>query len=273
MINTFGGPWTEQKLKVLNNYLNFFMTALKNRSFKKVYIDCFAGSGAIKFSSNKEIIGSTRIALDLEIKFDEYYFIEKDMYNYEQLLKLKDEYPHLNIKVYNGDCNEILPTILNNINWIKTRGILFIDPYATELKFETLEKIARTKAIDVWYLFPYNAVTRLLPKDKCNNNYEKTLNSCFGEKDWQEKLYKPKQQLNLFGTEEYERVPMKDVQKYIFQRMKSIFPYVSEDYLCLKNTKNSTLFLLFLLISNDSPNTIGLVKKVEKYILKKESMI
>jgi three-Cys-motif partner protein len=41
----FGGNWTEQKLKILERYLNANTTALKNKSFDRVYIEGFAGTG------------------------------------------------------------------------------------------------------------------------------------------------------------------------------------------------------------------------------------
>ena len=46
--NAFGGPWTEAKLTILERYLDFYTTALKNQSFRLLYIDAFAGSGAIQ---------------------------------------------------------------------------------------------------------------------------------------------------------------------------------------------------------------------------------
>lgn len=77
-MNKFGGEWTKQKLDILQDYLNFYMTALKNMPFKKIYIDCFAGSGEIEFSDETKIDGSTIMSLSLDNKFDEYYFIEKN---------------------------------------------------------------------------------------------------------------------------------------------------------------------------------------------------
>ena len=47
----FGGHWTEIKLDMLHRYLRFYMTALKQKPFGKIYIDAFAGTG---FRSVKE---------------------------------------------------------------------------------------------------------------------------------------------------------------------------------------------------------------------------
>ena len=273
-MNKFGGEWTKQKLNVLQDYLSFYMTALKNMPFKKIYIDCFAGSGEIEFSNETKIEGSTIMALNLDNKFDEYYFIEKNKKNYHELEKIKEKYPKLNIHIYNEDCNDALPKIINKIDWRFSRGVLFIDPYATQLDFNLLKGISLTKAIDVWYLFPFHAINRMLKKDKnIDEDWEKVLNRCLGDNSWEEDLYFESTQLNLFQDIEYEKVSMNDIQRFICKKMKEVFPYVSENYLVLKNSRNSPLFLLFLLISNDNPKAIGLVKKVEKYILKDKIMV
>ena len=41
----FGSVWTEAKLDAIENYLNFYTNALKNKNLNFVYIDAFAGSG------------------------------------------------------------------------------------------------------------------------------------------------------------------------------------------------------------------------------------
>ena len=75
----FGGNWTIEKLNIFSEYLNFYITALKNQKFGKIYIDAFAGTGQIEMSNNDEIIqGSVRLSLNAQNKFSKYIFIEKD---------------------------------------------------------------------------------------------------------------------------------------------------------------------------------------------------
>ena len=59
----FGGIWTKQKLNAVENYLSFFTTALKEKSFKLCYIDAFSGSGNITLKDGQEIDGSALRAL------------------------------------------------------------------------------------------------------------------------------------------------------------------------------------------------------------------
>jgi len=43
----YGGPWTLIKLDVVEAYLNFYFTAMRNQPFKFCYIDAFAGEGEV----------------------------------------------------------------------------------------------------------------------------------------------------------------------------------------------------------------------------------
>ena len=121
----------------------------------------------------------------------------------------------------------------------------------------------------MWYLFPFGAVNRLLKNDgHINDEWRTILNSVLGTDRWMEELYKENIQLNLFGNVDLEKTDPEKVRNYIYKRLSTVFPYVSKNYLVLKNKKNSPLFLLFLMISNNSNSAIRLVKKVENYILK-----
>lgn len=269
MGNKFGGTWTEEKLKTVGDYINFYSTALKNQKFKKIYIDCFAGSGSVLIKDGSTIAGSAKIALEIENKFDEYYFIEYKKENIKELEMLKLEYPGQNISVLQGDCNEILPQLLKKINWKYSRGVLFIDPFATQFKYSNLELVAGTKAIDVWYLFPFSAINRLLKRDgNIDDKWEQKLIECLGTDSWKNELYKENPQLNLFGEQDMVKNETESVHDFILNRMLNIFPYVSPNYLELKNSQNSVMFILFLLISSDDPRVHALVKKVENYILR-----
>ncbi|MCL2321065.1 MAG: three-Cys-motif partner protein TcmP [Oscillospiraceae bacterium] len=59
------------------------------------------------------------------------------------------------VTIINEDCNIALKSICEDINWNKNRAILFLDPYTTEVEWNTLKIVAATIAIDVWYLFPF----------------------------------------------------------------------------------------------------------------------
>lgn len=48
---SFGGPWTLQKLNILDRYLDAYTTALKNQPFNLIYVDAFAGEGSFSLQA------------------------------------------------------------------------------------------------------------------------------------------------------------------------------------------------------------------------------
>jgi three-Cys-motif partner protein len=276
--HSFGGKWTIEKLKILSDYLDFYITALKNQPFRKIYIDAFAGTGEIAVGSTIENIdGSAKLALNAVHKFNDYIFIEKHKGRFAELkTMISKDYSELagQIQLINDDCNDALQDICKNTDWKNNRAVLFLDPYATELKWTTLEIIARTKVIDIWYLFPLHAAIRMLKNDgKIDQAWKNKLNSIFGDDGWEKEFYKPNPQKDLFGDDEdsfIKDADIKSIKQYIYLRLKSIFPAVSENSRILYNSKNSPLFLFCFAVSNENPKAIGLAIKVADQILKKE---
>lgn len=273
--NSFGGVWTIEKLNILSEYLNFYIQALKNQTFYKIYIDAFAGTGQIELEEfSEQIPGSARIALEIEEKFDKYIFIEQKKSFCKELTNLIDnDYQAIKTRVdiVNGDANQKLKDIICKYDWKSCRAVLFLDPYATSVTWETLKIIAKTQAIDVWYLFPIGATTRLLKKDKnIDITWQRKLNSIFGDDSWIKELYKESLQLNLFGDIDYTKQEFSCLINYIKKRLKTIFPFVADNPRVLYNTKNSPLFLFCFAVSNPNPKAWGLAQKGANYILSKK---
>ena len=276
----FGGKWTVEKLNILSDYLDLYLSALKHQNFGKVYIDAFAGSGEIETRDGTEqITGSVRLALQAKHKFDKYVFIEKKSKYAAEIQHIVDtEFTALkpNISIYHADCNEKLVELCDSAQnakfWRENRAVLFLDPCATEVKWATLEAIAKTQAIDLWYLFPFSAAQRMLPNEGVVDIWRKRLNDLFGDTDWENRFYKPNPQLKLFGDDNQmiKNVNIKELAAYICERLRSIFPYVTDNPRFLYNSKMSPLFLFCFAVSNPNPKAYGLAKKVaEDYILKK----
>lgn len=275
MTNSFGGKWTTEKLEILSDYLNFYVTALKKQSFDKIYIDAFAGTGVLERKDTGEIIsGSTKISLDIKEKFDKYIFIENNKKSVEELKKhiLKDYKRMISkIDIIENDANTALIDICKNYNFEKNRCVLFLDPFAMSVNWNTLKIISETKAIDVWYLFPIGATNRLLEKNKkIDIKWKEKLNSIFGENSWENELYKTSTQLSLFGDTLYEKADFLKLREYIIKRLKTVFPYVSDKSKILYNKNNSPLFLFCFAVSNPNSRAWRLAQKVANYILDKQ---
>jgi three-Cys-motif partner protein len=272
--HSFGGNWTVEKLNILSEYLDFYITALKNQTFKKIYIDAFAGTGYINIGDEAEVIeGSVKLALKVTNPFDKYIFIEKNNdYAKELSNMVNNEFPHAlhRVCIKNEDCNTALKDICEKTDWRKNRALMFLDPYATELEWETLKIIAATRAIDVWYLFPLSAANRMLKKDgRIQESWRDKLNKIFGDDGWFEEFYKPDMQMSLFdeGQRFNKKVNELQLKKYIYGRLKTIFPAVADNPRILYNTKNSPLFLFCFAVSNNSHTAIRLALNGADHIL------
>lgn len=275
----YGGDWTKEKLRIFEKYLNAYSKALKNQKFNIVYIDAFAGTGDVEENddSNTMFPGSARIALSCEDQFDNYYLIDINKKNTEALEKMvDDEFSHIKhkVEILNGDSNKELIKIIDGTDWNKNRALLFLDPFATSVSWTTIEKIADTCSIDVWYLFPISALNRMLKVNgELQNSWVRKINDLLGCEDWQEDFYciNPQMTIDDFLDKPKERhrknINIEGLKKYIVSRLSNIFPFVNPNSKIFKNSNNSALFLLCFAVSNHSSKAIGLAKKISNDIL------
>lgn len=276
----FGGAWTELKLQVVHDYIETFTRALKGK-FILHYCDAFAGTGSRSsrlVDAQSQLIpiddmkGSVQIALNTD-GFDHYHFNDINPEHCQALNEIRDNTPGKSINVSCMDANDFVLEFCKKLAW-NDRAVLFIDPYATELKWETLKAIAATGKIDLWLLFPFASFSRLIPKEGANPQWEAKITSMLGDSDWKTRAYrKPETPVtgDLFGEETEpadERIDQDGLQQYITERLNEIFTYTSQP-LPLKNKKNSILFLLYFSVSNRSNKAIGLAKRISSSILKK----
>ncbi len=272
---TYGGPWTLKKLQILRAYLDAYTTALKNQPFRLVYIDAFAGTGSVNLPAQDPDIrafhdGSAAIALDVQDKrFDRLIFVEQDRARCQELARLQDSHVGRDIRIENSEANQYLCSLQED--WHEWRGVLFLDPFATQVEWSTLKEIAALNALDTWILFPVAAITRMLPTSKrpddISDQWAQRLTSVFGDEGWRE-LYQQARQGNLFGTVEHERDQGVDGLLGIYKaKLASLF----EDRFLkqsrpFKNSKKSTLFELLFCVGN--PKGTATAKRIAGHILK-----
>ncbi|MCK7547152.1 three-Cys-motif partner protein TcmP [Marinobacter koreensis] len=281
----FGGPWTQLKLDVFRDYVRFFTTALKNKNFNLHYADAFAGTGNqnLKTEEGQPVLfpeedfeGSVRVALSLNESFQVYHFNDISEEFCQQLHRLSGEYPGVDVRITQLDANDFVREFCAGLG-SNDRAVLLLDPYNTELDWESLKVVASSQRIDLWLLFPLSTLLRMTPRDgnRIRPEWEATLNRLLGTDRWITELYKPKeapQIEDMFGAEpesEVERLNVDGVSKFVKNRLSEQFPFVS-DPVTLRNN-NSPLFLFFLAVSNPSNVAIGLARKVSGQIIKKYS--
>lgn len=284
---SFGGDWTNEKLKRLRKYLVAYTTAMKNQRYEIVYIDAFAGTGyrtSPKEEDKEEFLfpemerfidGSARIALQITPEFDRYIFIERDEKKFTELQKLKEEFPQLSGKILpkNEDANSYLKELCDGPPWRKHRAVLFLDPFGMQVNWDTIEAIAKTQAIDLWYLFPLMAVSRMLKRSgDIPTSWRKRLDAMLGASDWYNLSYETNKTLGLFGEQE-ETVKtgnFDSIIQYVIDRLETVFPGgVAPHPLPLFNSRNNPLYLLCFAISNPSPKAQELALRIAQGVLRK----
>lgn len=266
----FGGDWTKEKLTIIEDYLQFYVNALSKQKVQLIYIDAFAGSGKTELQSGETIDGSALISL--KYNFDKYYFIELDEERSRCLneeINTRFHEKKDKVKVITGDSNSELKKLFRSLT-VYQRGVMFLDPYAMELEWDVLETAKQTNILDIWYLFPLNALTRNLYKKMSMPIATKNkVTQILGTNEWEKELYHQSAQLSIFGDEPLERVNFDRLVDFVRQRLINSFPYVSPQSRMLKNSNNSPMFILFFMMTNKSGKAIGLGSKVVTDIFNK----
>ena len=272
----FGGAWTLKKLDILERYLDAYTTALKAQPFKLMYIDAFAGTGRIALSSGEDdneirdfVGGSVERAVKIADKpFDRLIFVEEEPARCVKLKEVRAANPRRNISIENSDANEFLSNL--HEDWRRWRGVLFLDPFATEVEWPTIQKIAGFNALDTWILFPVSAIARMLPRSKqpdgISVQWVKRLERVFGDESWRE-LYRESPQQALFGDTNQERVPGVDgLLKVYKNKLGELFGdrFLTQSR-TLKNSKNSPLFEFLFCVGH--PKGSKPAKNIAKHIL------
>lgn len=276
---------------MLAGYLQGYTTALKKTPFQKLYIDAFAGTGYRDTRRENEedspqnplfpdmaepepqsfLDGSARLALKIEPKFDQYIFIERSPERCAHLESLKTEFPGLanKIDIRQGDANAKIQELCAT-DWRSKRAVLFLDPYGMQVEWKTIEAIAKTKAIDLWLLFPLGiGVNRLLTKSgDIPNTWRNRLNLLLGTEDWYDEFYKVAITPTLFGEnkETLIKAKMETIGRYFNNRLKSVFVGVAEEPGVLRNSANNPLYLLCFAVGNERGKDIAL--RIAQHLLK-----
>lgn len=249
----FGGSWSDQKLAALKSYLAAYNTALSNQHFTRIYIDAFAGAGREEVDASEEAYrhGSPLIARDTSPQFDRFIFIEK---NHQNLSSLKTQFGEDSrpVDYHCADANDALIDVCQKTAWRHNRAVAFLDPFALQVRWETIQAIAATEAIDMWLLFPSMAVNRMLARSgELDSTWKTKLDVTFGRSDWKEIFYR-REEPDLFGERRIQKnpKPFDILSSLVTEQLESEFPAVLNKPLELKTPGGSPIFFLCFAAAN-----------------------
>lgn len=294
-----GGDWTRLKLDCIEEYFRRYMDVMKFQKFHKIYIDAFSGtgepykvvSGSIKSEQQRLEIaieidkpqeeffdGSVRRALAVPNGFNSFRLIERRRKNVSKLLDLAGEPQNSSrdIQILSGDANDEILRLCKTIDWHAERGrkmhraVLFLDPFGCQVDWATIEAVARTQAIDMWYLFPSGWLNRLLPRSgKIPPEWEACLDRCLGSPDWRDEFFEEQRAPTLFDFDAVKRnktASIASIEQYFIKRLKTVFSAVNQSCVPIENMQGYQMFSLCFAAGN--PTGAGPAGRIASHLIK-----
>jgi three-Cys-motif partner protein len=290
----FGGSWTTDKLERVRKYLaaytKIFKTNVRAKHLRTTYVDAFAGTGTRVDSPADDAVlgnslfgltgdsdvdsfkkGSARIALEVEPPFDEYIFIERNAERAAELESLRTAFAARDIRVERAEANAFLRSWCSQMNWRRNRAVVFLDPYGMQVEWRTIEAIADTEAIDLWWLVPVGiGLNRLLTSGGPPPlEWAEALTRSLGTDEWRSVFYARSDEPMLFPDDvsEHKVAGVDILGRFVLDRLKSAFADVAANPLTLRNSKNTPIYLLCFAAGN--PKKARTAVNIAQDILKK----
>jgi three-Cys-motif partner protein len=203
------GNWAEYKYKIVGKYCDIFTKGMKNK-WNLVYIDLFCGPGFVKKRNSNEImLNSALIAASLPNKFDYYALNDFDEESCSAIENRLNKIVPSKYKVFSGDANKNLDTILNSIpnfnNEKRNLIFSFLDPFSLNLEFETIKKLNKEQA-DILVLHALQMDARR--NHKIYKEKPEKVSKFTGNPNWQESYKKYQDtptEFMKFVSEEFDR--------------------------------------------------------------------
>lgn len=282
----FAGGGTVKKLNTLSDYLSFYTRALSGK-FLLSYLDAFAGTGVIPLANQLPLLsevaetasvieGSAIRALRLEKPFDKYVFVDARAKNVAALNELMTQFPELHdrVVIQRGDANASVVEFCRQLT-PKDRAVVFLDPFGNQVRWTTIEVIAATSNVDLWYLFPAGlGVTRQVTNDgRILADAEDSLDRLFGNSEWRQAVLEEHSRADLFGEIDggNRKIANADsVTRHMISQMRTVFRGgVLERWLPLGKRGRHEYSLLFAW-SNPSEKAAALARRVATDIMRRK---
>ena len=284
----FYNDGTERKLQAIEKYLQRYLLVFKNQPNRKtIYVDAFAGTGELPLARKPQselftdqldadtiISGSALRALSLQQKFSSYIFIDERAAKIEELKRRLAENGHSSqdIRYIKGNANVELAKLCPELSLQNVRAVVFLDPYGNQVGWDLLQKLAATKNVDLWYLFPaFLGVYRQFGNKsaKMTPEQENSISFVLGPNNWRDAFIEREQGIDLFGPPEVAQkiADVEDITRHMIKSMKNIYKGGVNDSWLPLGRDGAHWYSLIFAMANPSPPAVRLGHELAKHIM------
>jgi three-Cys-motif partner protein len=190
---------------------------------------------------------------------------------------MRDEFPLLRDRIFveNRDANEAVHRFCAGANWSKTRAVMFLDPFGNQVNWKTIEVIASTQAIDLWYLFPAHlGINRqIAASGAMEDSKAASLDRVLGTTEWRDEFLGQQKSVDLWGNvseQQVKQATVDSVTRFMIRRMKAIFAgTVLDEWLPLGRGGSHWYSLLFA-CANPSPKANEIAERLARAVMKRK---
>lgn len=155
------------------------------------------------------------------------------------------------------------------------RAVIFLDPFGNQVRWTTIEAIAATSNVDLWYLFPAGlGVVRQITSDgRVIADSEASLDQIFQSRDWRDAVIQKSTRTDLFGMTEDVNTKVataESVTRYMISEMKTMFRGGVLDRWLPVGNRGVHKFSLLFAWSNPGPAARALAGRVAADIMRRQ---
>jgi three-Cys-motif partner protein len=273
----WGGEHTFIKAQLISDYVSTYGTALKEKGFETAYVDAFAGSGWNEIKSGAREEGVAIRVLKARYPLHRYVFGDLDP---SALAALKVDVERLRAARAEeglatptplyvlGDANQL---VQSECDWVAAdpnrRMVMFLDPFGMQVSRASIEKIASTRRIDLWVLYPIGqALIRLMAKGgDIPSGRVQALDDHLGP-DWRSKFYA---QPGLFGPQPGRDATIQEVAEFVQATFASTCGPGTHPRGLPLIRKGGLAFWLGFACTNPAPQAIALALKFANELIRR----
>lgn len=253
------GEWSILKNEIIDKYTQAYLTIMNSQAWCKgtLYVDAFAGATENRNRKTRELVpGSAKRALEKELKFSDFYFVDTNLDRVEGLKSLAEGTP--NVHVFHEDGNRVLlDIVIPQLQYQeRRRGFVLLDPYGLQLDWDVVKGLGLTRSADVAINFPTMDINRNAARrghmtfDDIN---APQMSKWWGSDDWKQQFYGMGQKPLVGDARVQKRVNNDDIVNFYRRRLleQGGFEFVTEP-LPMKNSQNAVLYYILMASNNET---------------------